>query len=290
MKCKPCDAQLLQQFRVDMQLRNLAPRTILNYLQVVLRLARFLRKPLAQADANDLRAYAAHLRLGRELSVGYCNIVSAAIRSFYQATLGRQLPQTIVPRGKLPETLPCVLNHREVDSVLSRAANLKARTLLHLLYSAGFRVSEAVNLRVADVDSTRMLLRVQQGKGRKERFVMLSPVLLKLLREYWAAYRPEDWMFFPREDRSKHLSVRAVQLFFARACKSARLKKKATVHSLRHSFATHLLDAGTPLRTIQLLLGHASIETTARYLHVSSQTIGRTRSPLDGLKRRAARS
>lgn len=287
MKCRPCDVEVLKQFRLDLQLRNFSPGTVSNYLRVLLQFARFSQRPLAECRPETLRKFGAHLKVERQLSTSSYNVAAAALRFFCQSTLQRPLAPGLLPSGKLEIGLPVVLSPKETLEVLDAPSqSLKARAILHAIYAGGLRVSEVVHLRPADIDSERMLVRVHRGKGGKDRYVMLSPTLLELLREYWKAYRPQEWLFFPRSDRSRPLSRRAVQLMCTRACQAAKIKKSASPHTLRHSFATHLLEHGTDLRVIQALLGHRNIATTTRYLHVSSDRIGATASPLDLLPKR----
>lgn len=286
MKCRPHDASLLQQLRLDLQLRNLCPGTIENYLRIILKLAQFLNRPLESCTVEDLRGYAVHLRLKRKVSTSYYNLAVAAMRFWFSQSMRRPLVWGQLPSGKRETTLPEVLSVEETILMLNYPEqSLKSRTLLHTAYAGGLRVSELCRLRIADIDSKRMLIRIQNGKGRKERFVMLSPALLELLREYWKAYRPTDWLFFPRSDRTRPLNKRAVQLKFAAIRKAVGIQKKASPHTLRHSFATHLLEHGTDLVVIQSLLGHRNISTTTRYLHVSRNRIASTPSPLDLLTR-----
>jgi len=282
MKCRPHDANVLQQLRLDLQLRNLSPATIDNYLWIVLNLAKFLKRPLESCNVADLRNYAAHLKVERKVSTSYYNVAIAALRFWFTRSLKRPLPWGQLPSGKRETTLPEVLSPEETSLMLNYPEqSLKSKTLLHAAYAGGLRVSELVRLRIADIDSQRMLIRIQKGKGGKDRYVMLSPALLELLRGYWKAYRPTDWLFFPRNDRSRPLNKRSVQLKFMAIRKAVGITKKASPHTLRHSFATHLLEHGTDLVVIQSLLGHRSISTTTRYLHVSRNRIASTPSPLD---------
>lgn len=283
MTCKPYDAELLKRFRTDLELLNLAPRTRTSYLQLVLGFARFAQKPLHQVQSSDLRSYLVHLRCEKKVSSSYSNLVSAALSKLYRGTLGRSLPANALPRAKEEKRLPAVWSQQEVKQLLLHLPGLKARAILYAVYSTGIRVSEAVHLKVSDIDSQRMVIRVDQGKGRKDRFVMLSPLLLELLREYWRAHRPQSWLFFPKQDRTRNLSTRAVEIMCKRAWTAAGLTREGSVHTLRHSFATHLLENQTDLLVIQALLGHKSLHTTSRYLHVSTERLQSVQSPLDHL-------
>jgi site-specific recombinase XerD len=185
-----------------------------------------------------------------------------------------------IPRLKGTKKLPVVLERKEVESLFSVTENLKHRAVLMLIYSSGLRLREASHLKVSDIDSKRMVLRIKQGKGRKDRYTLLSTAALESLREYWSCYRPQQWLF-PGRPSSQPLSVRSIQRVFKKARTLAGIRKPATVHTLRHSFATHLLEQGTDLHRIQLLLGHRSLKTTAIYLHVSRKELVRIVSPLD---------
>lgn len=286
MKCRPYDAELLKQYRLQLELRNLSRGTRDNYLHMILHFARFLRRPLTQAQPDDLHRFAVYLKTEKMVSSNYYNMVATALRSLYKTTLGRPFPERAFPRAKREKSLPVVLSPEETLSFLDTFVSLKARAIFHTIYATGLRVSECTHLRVRDVDSKRMLIRVEQGKGAKDRYVMLSPTLLELLREYWKVYRPTDWLFFPRSDRGRSLSVRAVQIMCSQGRLVAGLSKKMSVHTLRHSFATHLLEDGADIRLLQTLLGHQDIKTTARYLHVSTERIAAVKSPLDLLPRK----
>ena len=187
-----------------------------------------------------------------------------------------------LPRPKKKKSLPVVLSEQEVYRILKALDNLKHRTLLFLIYSSGLRVSEVVRLKLKDIDKERRLIHIREAKGRKDRFTILSQVSLSILQDYLKQYHHDDWLF-PGAVKDKHLSERSVQIIFEKACLKARIKKNVSVHSLRHSFATHLLEGGTDLRYIQALLGHSRPETTQIYTHVSTKSLGRIQSPLDRL-------
>ena len=211
-------------------------------------------------------------------------MIVAALRFLYTVTLQRDWAVPKLPYQKKERRLPTVLSVEEVSRFLGAIPDLKRRTVLVTAYAAGLRVFEVVALRPSDIDSQRMVLRVAQGQGRKERLVMLSPRLLELLRVYWKLERPAgDWLF-PGQESGRHLSIRGVQHACRAAREAAGIGKHVTLHTLRHSFATHLLEAGTDLCTIQLLLGHRSLSTTARYLHVATSTVCAAASPLDRLE------
>jgi integrase/recombinase XerD len=270
---------LRQRMIEDMQVRNLAPVTQKNYVDAVARFARHFGKSPEVLGPDEIRAYQQHL-VSRGICWSTFNISICALRFLYRVTLQREWIIPHLPYPRQPRKLPIILSQAEVEQFFGAIPNLKHRAALMTAYAAGLRVSEVVALKVIDIDSKRMVIRVEQGKGRKDRYVMLSPRLLRILRTYWKVVRAKDWLFPGREPHG-HLSVRSLQ----KACCDARinsgLKKPVTMHTLRHCFATHLLERGTDLRTIQLLLGHRSLSTTARYLKVATSSVCSTTSPFD---------
>ena len=266
----------------DMTLRNFTPLTIRVYVLVVARFARYFNSSPEFLGPEDVRRYLLYLVEQRHISLSYYQQTRCALRFFYRVTLGRgDVPESIPPVKK-PRVLPVVLSPDEVARFFAAIRNVKHRAILMTAYAAGLRVSEVIQLRVADIDSQRMVIRVRNGKGQKDRYVMLSPRLLKVLRAYWKAVRPRD-ILFPGAVPDRPISTGSVRHACQRARQAAGLAKNVTVHTLRHSFATHLLEAGTDLRTIQVLLGHRHFSTTARYLHVTTAALKSTRSPFDGL-------
>jgi site-specific recombinase XerD len=266
----------------DMTVRNLSPATQRSYVHAVTKFSRFFGCSPDRLDLEDVRTFQVHLVAGG-MSWSAFNQTVCALRFFFGVTLGRAgLPERI-PHAREPRRLPVVLSADEVVRFLDAVSWLKHRAALTTAYAAGLRVSEVVNLKVTDIDSSRMVIRVEQGKGAKDRYVMLSPQLLGILRSYWRLTRPVRWLFPGRDaDHSLHPTV------LQGACRSARaaagLDKRVTMHTLRHSFATHLLESGTDIRIIQALLGHNSLQTTARYTQVTTSTIGQTPSPLERLQ------
>jgi integrase/recombinase XerD len=204
----------------------------------------------------------------------------SAIKFLYKYILKLPSPAIELPRPKKEEKLPNILSKEEVITLLNNVSNIKHRALLTLTYSAGLRVSEVVSLKLGDIDSQRMLVHIRQGKGRKDRYTILSQTALDILRQYARQYRLTDWLF-PGENEQTHLSERSAQKIFSTVRSKVGIKKNVSIHSLRHSFATHLLEAGTDLRYIQTLLGHKNSKTTEIYTHVSQKDILRIRSPLD---------
>jgi site-specific recombinase XerD len=266
----------------DMTLRNFTPLTIQAYVRCVARFARHFHSSPEHLGPEQVRAFLLHLVQELQVSLSHYKQTRSALRFFYRVTLGRDDVLESIPPVKQPRTLPVVLSIDEVARFFAGIRNIKHRAILMTAYAAGLRVSEVTQLRVADIDSSRMVIRVRQGKGQKDRYVMLSPRLLEILRAYWKAVRPLDFLF------SGALPVRpitagSVQKACHRGRQAAGLGKHVTVHTLRHSFATHLLETGTDLRTIQVLLGHRSFSTTARYVHVATASLPSTRSPFDRL-------
>jgi site-specific recombinase XerD len=266
----------------DLRMRNYSEHTIAAYVSVVYRLAKFYRRSPDQLGREEIRAFLVDLVERQKASWPYYKQVLAALRYFYRQVL-RHGEVVVDIRGPRPEKrLPVVLSPEEVARFFKAIPSLKHRTILMLAYGAGLRIGEAVRVRVSDIDRQRKVLRVRQGKGKKDRYTLLSPALLEMLDRYCWAARPEDLLFTTRfHDRP--ITDSTVQRVCIQARNDAGIDKRISPHTLRHSFATHLLEAGTDLRVIQVLLGHASPKTTAIYTHVSSDLIGKTASPLDAL-------
>ncbi len=270
----------------DMQIRNLAPHTQRAYCGYVSLFARHFHKSPELLGPDDIRAYQIHLTQERQLSSSSVAVAVAAIRFLYKVTLNRGWNlDEVIPTGRHQQKLPVVLSQQEVANFLGAVSSLKHRVILTVCYAAGLRISEAVHLTPAAIDSQRMVIRVEQGKGRKDRYVMLSPQLLDALRRYWRIARPTEWLF-PGDVPGQPITASAVE----DACRTVRhqagITKPVTPHWLRHAFAVHLLESGTDLRTIQLLLGHRSLNTTARYLRLATSKVCATVSPLDTLHAR----
>lgn len=272
---------LRQRMREDMQVRNLARNTQESYLQQVTQFAGHFQQSPERLGPEEIRTYQVYLTTERQLAPGSIIIAVAALRFLYKITL-RQAWSVIdlIPAPKKPQTLPIVLSRAEVQQFLESVASLKHRTILSVCYAAGLRISEAIRLQPTHIDSARMVLRVEQGKGQKDRYVMLSPKLLELLRAWWRVAKPRPWLF-PGERAGQPISRNAVEAACQQARRQCGIRKPITPHTLRHCFATHLLEGGTDLRTIQLLLGHRSLATTSRYLRIATTTVCATRSPFD---------
>jgi site-specific recombinase XerD len=255
----------------DLQLRNFAESTQKQYIETVARFARHFWRSPQDLGPEHVRSYL--LYLSRQVSPSSAKNSMAALRFLYVHTLEKDWKILRDPFPKCEKKLPVVLSVGEVARFFDALTSTKYRAILMVVYGAGLRSSEAVGLKVADIDSQRMQIRVRQGKGRKDRYVMLSPVLLTCLREYWRIERPgHDWLF-PGEPPTKAISTRAVWLKVKRAAKEAGIGKSMTIHTLRHSFATHLLEGGADIRLVQVLLGHRSLSTTAHYTHVSQSSV-----------------
>lgn len=267
----------------DMQVRNLAPLTQTAYLQQVSQFARHFGQSPERLGKEDIRAYRVHLAQDKHLAASSIAVAVAALRFLYTVTLKRDWSvDTDIPTCRQPRKLPNVLSRGEVGQFLDAVADRKHRVILTACYAAGLRVSEAVRLKPAAIDSRRMVIRIEEGKGRKDRYVMLSPRLLDILRDYWKATRPKEWLF-PGDRPGQPITRVAVEFVCRQTRRECGINKPITPHSLRHAFAVHLLEAGADLRTIQLLLGHRSLTTTSRYLHIATSKVCATASPLDAL-------
>jgi site-specific recombinase XerD len=228
---------------------------------------------------DDIRTYLLYLIENKNVSASYQNQAINAIKFYYEKVLGRQTKTYYLQRPKKEHKLPNVLSEEEVASILRQIVNIKHKCIIYLIYSAGLRLSEVVNLKVTDIDSKRMMVLIRQGKGKKDRYSLLSDKVLKLLRSYYLEYRPKNWLF--EGLYNDQYSTRSVQEIFMAAVKKAKIRKKASVHTLRHSFATHLLEHGIDLRYIQELLGHNSPKTTEIYTHITKRGMDNIKSPLD---------
>lgn len=273
----PLRSRLIDQLK----LRNYSERTIDAYVGVVGGLAKFYDTPPDRLDQGQIQAYLVH-RIDEGLAWSSINVAVCALRFFYYQVLGWGPMQLTIPRRKAEVHLPEVLSGQEVERLLSAVENLKHRVLLMTAYAGGLRVSEVLGLRVEDLDSDRMLIRVVQGKGKKDRLTLLSERALTELRIYWRRYRPDLWLFAGMIP-GRPLSASAAQRIYQQGARKAGIAK-GSIHTLRHSFATHLIEAGVDVTIVQRLLGHSSILTTMRYVHVSRKLIEATPSPLDLLR------
>ena len=276
-KCK-----ITKRLAEDMLIRHLAESTIDAYTYHVRRFADFIEKPLESATVEDVRTFQLYLIREKKVAYSTFNQAVCALRFLYTHTIRVPWPVVMVPFGKRPKTLPTVLSRHEIDQLIQCTPNLKHRTFLMVLYSGGLRFSEAANLKIHDIDSRRMQIRVACGKGKKERLVPLSPRLLSELRIYWKKYRPSDFLF-PGKSVNKIYAGTTIQKAMKDAAKKVGIHRRVYPHVLRHSYATGLLEAGVDLLTISKLLGHASFVTTMVYLHCRREHLQSTPSPLDWL-------
>ena len=271
---------LRQRMLEDLQIRNYAPTTIRGYILQIAQFAKHFGKSPDQLGAEHIRAYQLFLVKESGLSQStYIQVVSA-LRFLYTQTLNRQVSIERIPFPRKERKVPIILSREEVKALLEAPRNLRHRVMLTTMYAAGPRVSEVAKLKVGDIDSARNVLWIRGGKGHKDRQTLLPPRLLDLLRSYWRWKRPEEWLF-PSSELDQPISVKSIYLACRSAARKARITKAVHPHSLRHAFATHLLEAGCDVRKIQILLGHARLETTARYLHVADLAVRTTTSPLE---------
>jgi integrase/recombinase XerD len=272
--------KLRDQMLVDLQLSGAKPRTQKTYLREVENLAKYFNRSPEELGEAELKEYMLYLINKRHLSEGTFRFYVAGLKFFYRTTLKRDWPVEKIRHPRSKRKLPVVLDISEVESIFSVTKNLKHKAILMMTYSSGLRASETSRLKLTDIDSKRMMVKVSDGKGGKDRYSILSQTTLAFLRQYWKKYRPTEWLF-EGQKKDEHITVHSIQLMFYAAKKRAGIIKPASVHTLRHSFATHLIEAGTSLHHVQLLLGHRSPTTTTVYLHVSRLNLSQVISPLD---------
>ena len=271
---------LREQMKMDLELKGFSPNTQKLYIAHVKRFAEhFMKSPLDLGE-SEIKQYLYFLITERNLSNSYVSGTYSALKFLYETTLKRKWEMEGIPRTKKLKKLPMILSKDEVKRLINVTTNLKHKAILATIYSAGLRVSEAANLKLTDIDSSNMQIRVEQGKGNKDRYTLLSDKNLELLRQYYKLYHPTTWLF-PGQSNNAPLTARTIQRVFEQLIQKASINKAVTVHSLRHSFATHLLEAGTDIYHIQLLLGHSSIKTTSIYIHLTNKNLLNLKSPLD---------
>ena len=275
-------AQIMETSKKELKLSGYSQKTIKSYLHHIGRYIRYFTKDPKDLDEEHIRNYMLYLIDKKKVSRSYHNQAVSAIKFLYGHVLNMPGTAGGIPRPRKEKKLPVVLSHEDVMRILESVDNIKHKAILMLIYSAGLRVSEVVKLEVGDIDAERKLIHVKDAKGGKDRYTILSDVALKTLDVYMKSYQPQEWLFAGAK-KPRHLSTRSVQKIFNSAVKSAGITKDASVHTLRHSFATHLLESGVDLRYIQELLGHKSSKTTEIYTHVSTRDLGKIRSPLDDL-------
>jgi integrase/recombinase XerD len=264
-----------------MKLRRFSPRTQQSYLAAVSDLANYYHSPPDQLDFEKIKAYLLHLTVERGLSWSTCNVAVSAFRFFYAEVLGWERVNLPIPPRKKPTTLPEVLSREEIHRLFACAHPPRNRVLLMTTYAAGLRVTEVVNHNHSHIDTKRMMIRVEQAKGAKDRYTILSAALLEELRLYWKLYKPSVWLFPSSRDPNRKMDIRGAQKIYYQAKRRANITRGHGIHTLRHCFATHLLEAGVDLRTIQSLMGHTSITTTMRYLQIRSQMLESKQDLLD---------
>jgi len=276
---------LRQRMIEEMRMRQLAPKTREAYIRAVLNFTRYLRRSPDTATAEELRGYQLHC-VKQGVSAITLNATITGLKFFFEATLGQGAVMAKMHPVRVRRTLPIILSREEVSRLIEAAKTLKHRTALSVAYGAGLRVSEVTALKVGDIDSQRMLLRVEQGKGHKDRYALLPPILLERLRTWWRHAHAEGKILpggylFPGLDPMDSMSTRQLNRAVHEAAAAAHIDKRVSMHSLRHAFATHLLEQGENIRTIQVLLGHKKLETTALYTHVATETLRKVLSPLE---------
>lgn len=274
--------QLRQKLIREMQLRRLSPRTQQCYVSAVFDLTKHYMVSPDRISNQQIQDYVLHLMNERKLAWSTVDSRVAALKFFYGSTLNRSSIHVAIPPRRSEKRLPEILSAEELLRLFGCVDNLKHRLLLETTYAAGLRVSETVRLKIKDIDSGRMTIRVEKGKGNKDRYTILSPRLLQDLRAYWRQYRPTSWLF-PGRILDEHITRWSASEAFRTAKRAAGIQKSGGIHALRHSFATHLLERGVDLRTIQVLLGHRSLLSTMRYLQVARKKLESTQSPLDSL-------
>jgi len=272
---------LRERMRSVLRTRNYSPRTEETYIEAVARFARHFGKSPEQLGAAQITEYQVWLRETRHVSASLFNQVVCALRFLYAEVLSRPDEVVRIAYARTEKHLPVVLSLEETARFLGSIEIPRYRVLLTTIYSAGLRLGEALALRAGDIDSSRMLIRIRQGKGKKDRYVPLSPLVLELLREHWRQEKLSDLLFARAQDRTRPLSDTTLQKFVRRAARAAGFRKIITARTLRHSYATHLIEKGTSTRVVQVLLGHTNVHTTETYTHVSPQTLGTIISPLD---------
>jgi len=272
--------KLREQMETDLQLKGITPRTQAAYLREVRNLALYFKKSPAELEESEIKEYLLHLIRDKKISEGTYRFYYSGLKFLYKQTLKRDWVMEKILCPKRKAKLPVVLDLSEVEALFSGTKNLKHKAILMITYSSGLRISETTRMKVSDIDSKRMTVRIENGKKGKDRYSILSQTALEVLRQYWIKYRPKEWLF-EGQKKDSHLTTSTIRYIFCAAKKKAGIRKPSSVHTLRHSFATHLIEAGTSLHHVQLLLGHKSPTTTTVYLHVSRHNLAQVTSPLD---------
>ena len=269
-----------RQMEIDMLLGDYSERTRKVYLDAIVKFEAHVGRPVEEIGVEDIRAYLHHM-VERNLSESSLKHAYSALKLIHEVTLGKPWEVRRIPKAKKKKRLPVVLSQSEVQAILDAAPNLKYRAIFTTIYSAGLRTLEAAQLKLSDIDSVGKRIRVNHGKGDKDRFTLLSETTLQLLRDYWRTCRPPEWLFTPETTLDRPISERSIQGAFLKTLRKTSIQKPATPRSLRHAFATHLYESGIDLYTLQDLLGHADIKTTQVYLHLSRTRMASVKSPLD---------
>ena len=272
---------LRQKLVRDLKIRGRSEATIKHYVRIVRDLAKFYHRSPDQLSQEEVQDYLYHLLKDRHYAYSSANLAAHALKFFYHRTLGRHPYKFLIPVPKRPKTLPKVYSRKEIEALFRASQSVRDKALLMTAYGAGLRISEVTHLRLTDIDSARMVIHIREGKGAKDRVLGLSKRLLGTLRAYWCAKRPKEWLFPSPKDPTRPLSGNTARLIFHRTRERAGLLKECRFHSLRHAFATHLLEAGKDLRAIQQLLGHKHVSSTFIYLHLAQGKINHLDSPLD---------
>ena len=275
---------VLRQKMIDgMKIRNFSPRTQQAYLKSVEKLSIYYKKSPDKLSSEQVQRFILHLIDEKKLTWSSCNVCLSAFKFLYFYILHFDQMKLSLPKRKKESKLPEIYSKEEIELLLKSTKILRNQLLLKTAYATGLRVGELVSLKIRDIDSKRMMIRVEQGKGKKDRYTILSERLLNDLRLYWKVYRPSYWLF-PRKCGCKHITTDIPQKVYYKAVELSGIKRKGGIHTLRHSFATHLLESGINIKLIQMLLGHRSIRTTMRYLHLTQKNITSVQSPLDSLE------
>ena len=275
--------ELRKQMDGDLVVRGMSARTREAYLGAVAGLAKYYKRRPDRIDEAEVQNYLLHLIQERKLAWSSCNVAAQGLKFFYRVTLKKSEAQFGIPTARQPQKLPQILAREEVARLIELTINPKHRAILMTAYGAGLRLNEICHLKLTDIDSARMTIRVEQGKGAKDRYTLLSPRLLAELRRYWAAYRPSPWLFAGR-DPALRVSDTTLQRVFKAAKARAGITKRGGIHALRHAFATHMLEGGVDIHTIQRLMGHGHISSTLRYFHLARKHLANTPSPLELLE------
>lgn len=275
--------QVLEKLKFDVELRGLSKNTQDEYYTKVKIYQDYFDKPATELDEKDIREFLHYLTTERKLTSGSVNTYNSGLRFLYGVTLNVNLNCKQIPRHRKKRKFPDILTKSEIKNLFDSCDNLRDKCILMTIYSAGLRLNEVASLTFSDIDSKKMQLYIRDGKGAKDRYALLSQANLEILRDYWVEYRPKEWLFYSRVNTSTHITSRAVQDIFHKYISKSKITKKVTVYSLRHSFATHLLESGTSIFHIKQLLGHSDISTTCFYLHLLKIESLNVESPLDSL-------